>query len=169
MLSFGALGEPTCDVGLMIRVLPLGHWHSRSNRKLEQALTVCLDFRLFCGRSARVRCPDHSTIYRFHRHRLNERWGLASILSWLRCMVLLCLSFCLPHCICLHVALRNNSASRSGKDDRKLARAIARGSIRFALIMRHYLGLATTCAILGKTGTGITTAVCPSRLPTACD
>ncbi len=45
----------------------LGPWHSLSDRELERALTVRLDFMLFCGQSMIERSPDHTTICRFRR------------------------------------------------------------------------------------------------------
>ena len=53
------LGRTGYDVDLMIRVLLLGQWHSLSDRELERALTVRLDFMLFCGQSMIERSPDH--------------------------------------------------------------------------------------------------------------
>ncbi len=51
----------------MIRVLLLGQWHSLSDRELERALTVRLDFMLFCGQSMIGRSPARTTICRFRR------------------------------------------------------------------------------------------------------
>ncbi len=51
----------------MIRVLLLGQWHSLSDRELERALTVRLDFMLFCGQSMIERSPARTTICRFRR------------------------------------------------------------------------------------------------------
>ena len=45
------LGRAGYDVELMVRVLLLGQWHSLSDRALEHALRVRLDFMLFCGSS----------------------------------------------------------------------------------------------------------------------
>ncbi|MBC6412709.1 MAG: transposase, partial [Hyphomonadaceae bacterium] len=59
------LGRSGYDVDLMLRVLLLGQWHSLSDRKLEEALRVRLDFMLFCGASLFEHVPDHTTICRF--------------------------------------------------------------------------------------------------------
>ena len=61
------LGRAGYDVELMIRVLLLGQWHSLSDRALEHALRVRLDFMLFCGSSVLDHCPDHTTICRFRQ------------------------------------------------------------------------------------------------------
>ena len=49
----------------MVRGLLLGQWHSLSDRELERALTVRLDFMLFCGLSLIERSPGHTTICQF--------------------------------------------------------------------------------------------------------
>lgn len=59
------LGRAGYDVDLMVRVLLLGQWHAPSDRQLEQALKVRLDFMLFCGASVLKNSPDHTTICRF--------------------------------------------------------------------------------------------------------
>ena len=51
------LGRAGYDVELMIRVLLLGQWHSLSDRALEHALRVRLDFMLFCGSSVLDTAP----------------------------------------------------------------------------------------------------------------
>ncbi len=51
----------------MIRVLLLGQWHSLSDRELELALTVRLDFMLSVGQSVIERSPDRATTCRFLR------------------------------------------------------------------------------------------------------
>ena len=61
------LGRSGYDVELMVRVLLLGQWHSLSDRALEHALRVRLDFMLFCGSSVLDHCPDHTTICRFRQ------------------------------------------------------------------------------------------------------
>lgn len=61
------LGRAGYDVELMTRVLLLGQWHSLSDRALEHALRVRLDFMLFCGSSVLDHCPDHTTICRFRQ------------------------------------------------------------------------------------------------------
>ena len=61
------LGRAGCDVELMVRVLLLGQWHSLSDRALEHALRVRLDFMLFCGSSVLDHCPDHTTICQFRQ------------------------------------------------------------------------------------------------------
>ena len=48
-------------------MLLLGQWHSLSDRALEHALRVRLDFMLFCGSSVLDHCPDHTTICRFRQ------------------------------------------------------------------------------------------------------
>jgi len=58
-------GRSGYDVEMMIRLLLLGHWHSLSDRALEHAIRVRLDFVLFCGASVLDNCPDHTTICRF--------------------------------------------------------------------------------------------------------
>ncbi len=62
-----APGTHRCDVDLMIRVLLLGQWHSLSDRELERALTVRLDFMLSVGQSMIERSPARTTICRFRR------------------------------------------------------------------------------------------------------
>tara|TARA_Y100000385_G_C13016575_1_gene604126 strand:+ start:80 stop:1201 length:1122 start_codon:yes stop_codon:yes gene_type:complete len=59
------LGRKGYDVDAMVRVLLLGQWHSLSDRELEHALRVRLDFMLFCGFDLYSSIPDHSTICRF--------------------------------------------------------------------------------------------------------
>lgn len=59
------LGRAGYDVDLMLRVVLPGQWHSLSDRELEHALTVRLDFMLFCGAAIIDHSPDHSTICRF--------------------------------------------------------------------------------------------------------
>ena len=49
----------------LFRALLLGQWHSLSDRELEHALRVRLDFMLFCDFSAHEAVPDHSTLCRF--------------------------------------------------------------------------------------------------------
>ena len=61
------LGRSGYDVKLMIRVLLLGQWHSLSDRALEHALRVRLDFMLFCGCLVLDRSLDHTTICRFRQ------------------------------------------------------------------------------------------------------
>jgi IS5 family transposase len=59
------LGRAGYDVDLMVRVMLLGQWHSLSDRELEHALRVRLDFMLFCGAAIIADSPDHTTICRF--------------------------------------------------------------------------------------------------------
>jgi IS5 family transposase len=59
------LGRAGYDVDLMVRVMLLGQWHSLSDRELEHALRVRLDFMLFCGAAIIDDSPDHTTICRF--------------------------------------------------------------------------------------------------------
>jgi transposase, IS5 family len=42
-------GQKPFDALLMFKATPLGQWHSRSDPKLEHALTVRIDFIHFCG------------------------------------------------------------------------------------------------------------------------
>jgi len=59
------LGRSGYDVDLMLRVLLPGQRHSLSDRKLEEALRVRLDFMLFCGASLFENVPDHRTLCGF--------------------------------------------------------------------------------------------------------
>lgn len=60
-----ALGQTGYEPVKLFRALLLGQWHSLSDRELEHALRVRLDFMLFCDFSAHERVPDHSTLCRF--------------------------------------------------------------------------------------------------------
>ena len=59
------LGRAGYDVDLMLKVTLLSQWYSLSDRDLERALRVRLDFMLFCGCGVIDNSPDHSTICRF--------------------------------------------------------------------------------------------------------
>ena len=61
----GRLGRSGYDVDMMLKVTLLSQWYSLSDRDLEVALKVRLDFMLFCGGRVLEDCPDHSTICRF--------------------------------------------------------------------------------------------------------
>src|SRR5580704_17206922 len=69
---YPALGRPSTDTVLMIRMLILGYaFGLRSERLLCREVTVNLAYRWFCGLSIEAKIPDHSV---FSRAR-NERFG----------------------------------------------------------------------------------------------
>src|ERR1700687_636231 len=69
---YPALGRPSIDPVLMIRMLILGYaFGLRSERLLCREVRVNLAYRWFCGLSIEAKIPDHSV---FSRAR-NERFG----------------------------------------------------------------------------------------------
>jgi len=49
----------------MFKAVLLGQWHNLSDRKLEEAVRVRIDFMYFCGLSLTNDVPDEATLYRF--------------------------------------------------------------------------------------------------------
>jgi IS5 family transposase len=58
-------GRPRYDLMLMFRMVLLGQWHDLSDREVEQALRVRLDFMLFCGLTLTSEVPDQNTVQLF--------------------------------------------------------------------------------------------------------
>lgn len=73
-------GQEPFDALLMFKATLLGQWHSLSDPKLEQALTVRIDFMHFCGLTLAEASPDESTLCRF-RNRLIEADRLAPLMK----------------------------------------------------------------------------------------
>ena len=63
-LSHGGGQEPYSSLSIFKLVL-LGQWHQLSDRRLEEALRVRLDFMVFTGFDVGADMPDESTICRF--------------------------------------------------------------------------------------------------------
>jgi len=64
-------GQIPYDELVMFKATLLGNWYSLSDRKLEEALRVRIDFIQFCGLSLSDPVPDATTLGRF-RGRLRE-------------------------------------------------------------------------------------------------
>src|ERR1700730_1913112 len=70
---YPALGRPSIDPVLMIRMLILGYaFGLRSERLLCREVRVNLAYRWFCGLSIEDRIPDHSVFSRARNERFHE-------------------------------------------------------------------------------------------------
>src|ERR1700726_2464456 len=70
---YPALGRPSIDPVLMIRMLILGYaFGLRSERALCRDLQVNLAYRWFCGLSIEDKIPDHSVFSRARHERFRE-------------------------------------------------------------------------------------------------
>lgn len=75
-------GRPRYDVTVMFRMVLLGQWHDLSDREVEQALRVRLDFMVFCGLNLSSEVPDQNTVQLF-RSRLISKGLLPKCLKLL--------------------------------------------------------------------------------------
>jgi IS5 family transposase len=70
-------GPEPYDSVSMFKLMLLGQWHQLSDTELEQALSVRIDFLLFCGFDLGQALPDSTTICRFRnrlaRNELDQR------------------------------------------------------------------------------------------------
>jgi transposase, IS5 family len=73
-------GQDPIDALLMFKATLLGQWHNLSDPKLEEALTVRIDFMHFCGLTLSDASPDESTLCRF-RNRLIQAGKLEALLT----------------------------------------------------------------------------------------
>jgi len=71
-------GQRPYDHIKMLKTVLLKEWHSLSDKEMEEALRVRLDFIIFAGFDLAEETPDESTICRF-RNALSER-GLAKVI-----------------------------------------------------------------------------------------
>ena len=76
----GELGRGGYDVVMMFKCLLLQSWHSLSDKGLEEAIRVRLDFLQFTGLSVGDKLPDHTTFCRF-RNKLVEQGKYEVLLS----------------------------------------------------------------------------------------
>lgn len=63
--SMSGPGKPGYPALVLFKAVLLQQWYGLSDPGLEEAITVNLSFRLFCGLRLEDRVPDHSTIHRF--------------------------------------------------------------------------------------------------------
>jgi IS5 family transposase len=75
-------GRPRYDVTVMFRMVLLGQWHDLSDREVEEALRVRLDFMVFCGLNLSSEVPDQNTVQLF-RSKLTEKGLLPRCLKLL--------------------------------------------------------------------------------------
>lgn len=73
-------GQEPFDGLMMFKAILLGQWHSLSDPKLEEALTVRIDFMHFCGLRLTDAVPDETTLCRY-RNRLIQAGKLDKLLS----------------------------------------------------------------------------------------
>src|SRR3981189_2394836 len=72
-LGYAALGRPSIDPVLMIRMLILGYaFGLRSERLLCREAKVNLAYRWFCGLSIEDKIPDHSAFSRARNERFRD-------------------------------------------------------------------------------------------------
>ncbi len=64
-LGRSGVGPQGYDPLVLFKCLLIGQWHGLSDPKLERALTVRLDFMLFCGLDLHAPVPDETTHCRF--------------------------------------------------------------------------------------------------------
>jgi len=67
----GAGVQEPFDALMMFKAILLGQWPSLSDPKLEQALTVRIDFMHFCGLTLTDAVPDETTLCRFRNRLIN--------------------------------------------------------------------------------------------------
>jgi transposase len=73
---YPALGRPSIDPVLMIRMLILGYaFGLRSERLLCREVRVNLAYRWFCGLSIEDKLPDHSVFSRARNERFRDNAG----------------------------------------------------------------------------------------------
>src|SRR5262249_23939887 len=71
---YSAMGRPSIDPVLMIRMLIVGYVFAiRSERLLCREVKVNLAYRWFCGLSIEDKIPDHSAFSRARNERFRER------------------------------------------------------------------------------------------------
>lgn len=73
-------GQTPFDPVMMFKAILLGQWHSLSDPKLEEALTVRIDFLQFCQLSLNDPIPDETTLCRF-RNKLIHAGKLEGLLK----------------------------------------------------------------------------------------
>ena len=77
---YPALGRPSIDPVLMIRMLILGYaFGLRSERLLCREVKVNLAYRWFCGLSIEDKIPDHSAFSRARNERLTTTFSAGSL------------------------------------------------------------------------------------------
>ena len=80
------IGREGYDPVQLFCAILLGQWHSLSDRELEHALRVRLDFIYFCDFSAYDKVPDHTTLCRF-RNMLVQRKLHSKLLAEVNCQL----------------------------------------------------------------------------------
>ena len=82
-------GRPSIDPVCMIKMLLVGYLYGiRSERKLEEEITLNIAYRWFCGFNVMDRIPDHSVFSQNRRRRFNDSTIFRDIFNEL---VILCI------------------------------------------------------------------------------
>jgi transposase len=70
---YSPMGRPSIDPVCLIKMLLVGYLYGiRSERRLEEEITLNMAYRWFCGFDLMDRIPDHSTFSQNRRRRFND-------------------------------------------------------------------------------------------------
>jgi len=70
---YSPIGRPSIDPVYLIKMLLVGYLYGvRSERRLEEEITLNMAYRWFCGFDLMDNIPDHSTFSQNRRRRFND-------------------------------------------------------------------------------------------------